>query len=60
MSVCLSVCITALVIPANAKRIFPAQHYIVTCDLPRCTIFSTLSHKQHDFLGEKLLYVKCV
>jgi hypothetical protein len=35
----------------------------VTCHLwptPLCSVSSTLSHKRHDFLKEKLLGIKCV
>ena len=45
--------IRALVI-RHAKRIFSTQHFVAMCDLSGCTrfffhVFSTLSHKRHDF-----------
>ena len=32
----------------------------VICGLSSCTVFSTLSHKRHDFQGGELLNLKCV
>ena len=49
-------CITASVI-WNAYYIFPALYYIFSCGLSVCTIFSTLSHKEHIF-QEKIYWTQ--
>jgi len=40
------VCVCNLIYPARKAN---APYYIVICGLSGCTIFSTLSHKWHDF-----------
>jgi hypothetical protein len=41
----LSVCVCVSLSIQNAMR----MHHIVNCDLRGSTLFSTLSHKRHDF-----------
>jgi len=36
------------------------SYFDVICDLPGCTVFSTLSHKQHDFWRKKLMSINWV
>jgi hypothetical protein len=37
----------------RANHIFYVPYYIFICGLCGCTIFSTLSHKWHNFQGKK-------
>jgi hypothetical protein len=41
------------------------MHCIVICDLPGCTVFSTLSHTRHEFCKEtviedKMCFIICI
>jgi len=44
----------------HTKHIFSAEQYIFTYALSGCTIFSTLSHKRHDFRKQCIEHKMCV
>ena len=52
------VCIFALVI-CHANRIYSMPFYIVVCGLFSSAIFSTLSHKRHDFRKTFIEHTMC-